>query len=409
MVKKKVSRRKQYKVPEATSTPFKGDAKAYGIVIYGEPSIYSDSANLNSEIHIKIEKDKIASFILEKVAQETGTDVTNLIVAHEHGDGKNKCHFQCCVKMVKRVNKVLNPFKGTIDNINFLGMFQKAKNVEALWNYCKKDGDFVIVEPEVVHKDVWEKIAKDKSRSKSEITQLLVNADPKTLLMWGDKIHSNYECLVKDEEAPDFVWSFPQHLLDFLNDPFKMSKEDLVEKDKIKAVHKWFKEQCIVENLPRRQCLFLVSTERGLGKSEFAKRLVPHDKYIIYCRGYLDAAEFKRKENSAKLVILDDISYIGNEREMWKALISGESVNINTKYHNFKWKGGLPCIVLTNEISTASFWSSSDLFSSQCCFVSIKRYLGPPNSRPLFFVSKDIHFDDDFQEQVDKYRSRQHI
>lgn len=403
MAKRKDSRRKQYKAPAAINSAFKGDAKAYGIVIYGENIMYSPDKQENSSIHINVSKEKIAEFIIKKVYEDTSVDVTNLIVAHEHGDENFKCHFQCCVKLVKRVNKVLVPFKGEVDNVKFIGMFQKAKNVEALWNYCKKDGDFFIAEPEGVCKDVWERIVRSKARSKSDITNLLANADPKSLLMWGDKIQNNYECLLKDEEAPEFEWSFPKHLTNFLDDISLCSTEDLEEKAKIKAIKKWFNEQCVTNNVTRRQCLFLISTERGLGKSEFAKRLVPHDKYFIYCRGSLDAAEFKKKENSAKLVILDDISYIGNEKEMWKALVAGESVNLNTKYHNFKWKGGLPCVVLTNEVSTAAYWSSSDLFSSQCCFINVRHYLGPPGTRPVFLGARDVHFDAEFRAKLDKF------
>jgi len=151
--------------------------------------------------------------------------------------------------------------------------------------------------------------------------------------------------------------------------------------------------------------LFLVSVERGLGKSEFAKRLVPHESYYIYCRNSLDAAEFIRKESTAKLIILDDVSYIGNEKEMWKALVSGETVNINTKYHNFKWKGGVPCIVLTNELSTAHFWITTEAFKTQCCFVNVRNYLGPPGTRPEFFNQTSINFDIQFQYDLEQWHA----
>jgi hypothetical protein len=88
---------------------------------------------------------------------------------------------------------------------------------------------------------------------------------------------------------------------------------------------------------------------------------------------------------------------------MWKALIAGESVNINTKYHNFNWKGGLPCIILTNEIGTAHYWTNSDLFNTQCVFVNIRRYMGPTGTRPEFLCRYEEHFDFDMKAQIDEW------
>lgn len=403
MISQQTGRNSRFKVPSALNAPFKADCKAFGVVIYGDNTLYSNDANLNMSIHIGVQKDVIASFLLGKIRDELGSDATNIIVGHEHGDEKKKCHFQCCVKLVKRLNRMVKPFNVDISGIHVIGMFQKAKNPDALWNYCKKDGDFFVLEPEDVHCNVWERIVSNKERSKKDITKLLAMSDPKSLLMWGDKIQNNYDCLLKEESMPDFSWIFPQHLLDYCDDVSLSTPEDIEEKKKIAAIYAWFKEQCMPDNLMRRQCLFMVSTERGLGKSEFAKRLVPHEGYYIYCRNSLDAAEFKRKESTARLVILDDVSYIGNEREMWKALVSGEVVNINTKYHNFKWKGGLPCIVLTNELSTVSYWSSSDLFRTQCCFVNVRRYLGPPGTRPDFLNTVNMNFDFDFKAKLEEW------
>lgn len=385
------------KKPPCLNSAHKMDCKAFGVVMYGDASIYSEENEANESIHLLPQKETVAKFLLEKVREELKTDATNVIVAHEHGTENKKCHFQCCVKLTKRLNRMVKPFEVIIENFKLIGMFQKAKNPEALWNYCRKDNDFYILEPEDVGKTVWEKIVSEKDKSKKDITKMLSLYDPKSLLMWGDKIQSNYDCFLKEETLPAFEWNFPSHLVEFLNDTTRVTQDEIEEKEKIKAMLRWFNEHCIPENMTRRQCLFMASLERGMGKSEFAKRMVNHESYYIYCRNSLDAAEFKRKESTAKLIILDDVSYIGNEREMWKALISGEVVNINTKYHNFKWKGGLPCIVLTNEISTVSYWSNSELFKTQCCFVNVKHYLGPNGTRPAFLNRVEMHFDDDFR------------
>ena len=133
---------------------------------------------------------------------------------------------------------------------------------------------------------------------------------------------------------------------------------------------------------------------------------MPHPSYYIYCRNSLDASEFKRKASTAKLIILDDVRFIGNDVEMWKALISGEELNINTKYHNYFWKGGLPCIVMTNDLSTTAFWTSSPMFNTQCCFVNIRDYMGPPGTRPSFLDRVECYFDDEFSRALAEEKDR---
>lgn len=387
---------------EPQTNRFKADTKTLGIVIYGEPCEYEKT----EEFHIPVTKEKICYILTDKIKKEFLNEVESIIVAHEHGEDKKKCHYQCCIRLAKRLNRNLTPFKFDFEEKTYLGMYQKARNPDALWNYCKKEGDFFIEEPLEQKGNVWEQLVGKRTFEKKEIINLLAKEDPKTLLMWGDKINNNYEALVKEEELPPFSWCFPEHLLNMINEEVEIGSDAMYDQDKIKAMYCWFNNFCLPENLLRRQALFLVSLTRGVGKSEFAKRLVPHPSYYIYCRGSLDAAEFKLKESTAKLIILDDISYIGNEREMWKALIAGETVNINTKYHNFKWKGGLPCIVLTNEMSTVEFWSGSDHFKTQCCFINLNSYIGPPGTRPLFLNRVETHFDPLFEEMIEDYRKK---
>jgi hypothetical protein len=390
-----------FKLPSVETSAYKADCKAFGIVIYGDNSIYKEDKEENKNIHIDLQKSEIAYFLFNKIRTELGVDATNIIVGHEHGDENKKCHFQCCVKLVKRISKMVGPFSADMHGIKILGMFQKAKTPDALWNYCKKDGDFYVHEPEEIFSNVWDRIVSKKDMSTSELTNVLAQGDAKSLLMWGDKIQNNYDNLLKAKELPPFEWCFPPHLLTMMEDQLTFPSTVL----KIKAIDEWFKTQCVVENLSRRQALFLISLERGLGKSEFAKRLVPDEGYYIYCRNSLDAAEFKRKERTAKLIILDDVSYIGNEKEMWKALISGECVNINTKYYNYKWKGGIPCIVLTNEMSTVSYWTKCEAFSTQCSFVNIDFYLGPTGTRPSYLGYVKTTFDDDFSMKLGAYEA----
>ncbi len=391
------------KGPKEINKAFKPDCRSLGVVIYGDNNMYAQTETENELIHIKIEKETVYKFLLDKMRKEFSAEPIAIIVGHEHGENNKKCHFQCCMKFAKRFNRTIKPFATEINGIKIIGMFQRGKHPAKLWNYCKKDGDYYASEPDDVCDNVYERLVKEKERSVENITDLMCAGDPKTFVLFGDKIINNYENLVKQRELPKFQWIFPQHLLDYLTDDEHDTDFDRDEKDKYYHMLKWFKEHCITEDVTRRQCLFLVSTERGMGKTEFAKRLVPHEDYFIYCRGTLDAGEFKRKAKTAKLIILDDVSYIGTEKEMWKALISGEAVNICTKYHNYPWKGGLPCIVLTNELSTVSYWTNSNLFNSQCCFINIRKYLGPDGTRPVFLDKKDIHFDVNFIGDMNKW------
>ena len=162
---------------------FKADCKAFGVVIYGDNSMYFADASANEGVHIEISKEDVASFLLDKIRNELGTDATNIIVGHEHGDDNKKCHYQCCIRLVKRLNRTLKPFASDIKGVHVIGMFQKARNADALWNYCCKDGDYFILEPTDVHCTVWEKIVSDKERTKKDITAMLSRSDPKSLLM----------------------------------------------------------------------------------------------------------------------------------------------------------------------------------------------------------------------------------
>ena len=129
----------------------------------------------------------------------------------------------------------------------------------------------------------------------------------------------------------------------------------------------------------------MFSLSGGVGKSYFARNLVPeisicNSPYYVYCRGTLDASEFIRKDKTAKLVILDDVNYITNDIEIWKALTVSEPTNIRTPYHNTPWKHSLPCIMLSNNIKTLKFWMEAEDLKSRCVFIGIDFYIGPPGT-----------------------------
>lgn len=160
-------------------------------------------------------------------------------------------------------------------------------------------------------------------------------------------------------------------------------REELYEK--YEYIYKWFNKYCLPEGEFRRKALFLFSFTGGYGKSYFARGLVPelglcNSPYYVYCRGTLDASEFRLKKKFAKLVIIDDVGYVDKDMEIWKALAVGEPTNIRTPYHNLCWNKSLPCIFLSNNKKTFLYWVTNEDLKSRCVFVSIDDYIGPPGT-----------------------------
>lgn len=375
------------------------DGRAFGFVVYMEPNQYRETVGENRGIHIRNDKDKFYTYICQHFETTFNNKPVNIVIGHEHGDDKGKCHYQCFVKFEKRIHRLLKPSVLEVNEEKLLVIYQNAKRPDALRQYCKKGGDFFEwPEDKSDRKNVWDSIIRDRDVGSADVIERLAVCDPKTLLLYGDKIIKNYNSLVKIDDLPEFSWSFPSHLDSLISSD---SVEPAV-KFKVEKIKKWFVDNCEATCV-RRQALFLISEERGVGKTYFAKNLVNHESYYIYCRGSLDAGEFMKKEKTAKFIILDDVSYIGNDREMWKALISGEGCQINTKFYNYSWSGGIPCIVLTNEISVASYWLNSEMFRTQCVFVNVNFYLGVEGTRPEFLGRVSNYFDDDFNEKLTNY------
>ena len=77
---------------------------------------------------------------------------------------------------------------------------------------------------------------------------------------------------------------------------------------------------------------------------------------------------------------MDDVNYINKDLEIWKALSVGEVTNIRTPYYNDMWSKRLPCIILSNNISTLKFWMNDMAMKSRCIFVTIDFYIGAPGT-----------------------------
>jgi len=367
------------------ATKWKVDAQGFGVVIYGDDSVYTESVGENLNIHFKSTKEEVFEKLIELSKRFVKYSPSEVIIGHEHGDKNGKCHYQCAVYYPGRVNRIVEPGFFEINGEKHLYMFQAMVRKEALFNYCRKGGDYYEKNDLESYKNAWEMIAKKKNLNDGDVIDILQTADPMKLLMWGDKILSNYKKYCRENELPEFEWKFPEHLLRTVNGEFDTI--ELAEQwNEIGLVYEWFTRNCL-EVRERYKGLILYGG-RALGKTCFAKSLVPHEDYYIYCRGSIDGREFRKPK--AKLIILDDIEFKVEQIEMWKALLSGESVTLNTKWEMYNFPGGMPCLVMTNSLDMLKYFmvTAKDLFATQMYAVELKHYIGPKGTkkRDLFEV-----------------------
>ena len=402
--------------------PKKLFAKSFGIVIYMDDSVYKDDPDLNMEIHFPVAKD-IVFYHLLKTFYDKGICNKNAldyaIVAHEHGDKEKKCHMQIFLTFDKKIGRQIKPGNFMINDITYLYMAQNAKTPAKLRNYCRKTGDFVEFMPQSSIRDIlkennmidelvdvddpYDLLLNKEDLSDKQIKTISKNCQvieyKKDFMSNSKKIYETYNTYIKiEKEVPDFKWQFPQHIFKHIED-----FSDSIDSKSITFVklYTWFKTYCEPEGYFRRKALFLFSLKGGVGKSYFARSLVPeisicNSPYYVYCRGSLDASEFMRKDKTAKLVILDDVNYIDKDIEIWKALTVSEPTNIRSPYYNFPWKHSLPCIMLSNNIKTLKYWLEAEDLKTRCLFIGIDFYIGPPetdnveNHRTDSFLSCDI-------------------
>lgn len=382
------------------------NTKSFGIVVYMDDSMYKEDPDLNDGIHFPVAKE-IVFYNLLKAFYDLGignkNNVSYAIIGHEHGDKNRKCHMQILITFSKKIQKKIKPGNFIIDDINYLYMTQKAKTPAKLRNYCRKEGDFIELTPEKNIKEIlkennfidelidvddpYDILLNKENLSDKQIKTIFKNCQiteyKKDFMSNSKKIYETYNSYIKvEQEIPEFRWQFPEHIYKHIED-----FSDSVDTKSIIYVklYTWFKTYCEPEGYFRRKALFLFSLKGGVGKSYFARSLVPeisicNSPYYVYCRGSLDASEFLRKEKTAKLVILDDVNYIDKDIEIWKALTVSEPTNIRSPYYNFPWKHSLPCILLSNNIKTLKYWLEAEDLKTRCLFISLDFYIGPPNT-----------------------------
>ena len=405
---------------ENDKIPFQ--SKSFGIVVYMDDIMYVDDYEKNKDIHFPIPKEYFILYFLKHLYDKgigKKNEVECIVIGHEHGETNGKCHMQIYIKFEQKIRKKILPGKVTIDGLNYLYMAQKTKTPAKLRNYCKKGGDFYELIPCKTIKDIlrenallddlmdvddpYDKLLNTENLSDKQILTIFKNCPiteyKKDFMCNGKKIYETYNNYIKKEQdIPEFNWSFPKHIYNHIENNFGAQDKQSIAFAKL---YTWFKTYCEPEGYFRRKALFLFSLAGGVGKSYFARSLVPeisicNSPYYVYCRGTLDASEFLKKDKTAKLVILDDINYISNDIEIWKALTVSEPTNIRSPYHNIPWKHSLPCIMMSNNIKTLKFWMETEDLKSRCIFVGIDFYIGPPgtdseeNHKVDSFLTSDI-------------------
>ena len=380
-------------------------SKSFGVVVYMDNNEYKDFTS-NKDIHFPYKKEEIVIELLQSF-YDTGLgnyEIENIVAGHEHGLENNKCHLQIYIKFTEKIRKYIKPNKFTINGMNFLYMLQKTKTPAKMRNYCKKNKDYIEIFPCKKIKDIlkennklnvlmdvddpYDTLFNNNNLNDEQIVSVFRNCKitefKKDFLCNSKKIIETYNKYMEEnkENIPEFQWKFPKHMYDYIENNFGSTNKIMLAYSKI---YSWFKEYCEPDKYLRRKALFLFSLAGGVGKSYFARSLVPeispcNSPYYVYCRGTLDASEFIKKKKYARLIILDDINYISNDIEIWKALTVSEPTNIRTPYHNIPWMKSLPCIMMSNNIKTLKYWMETEDLKTRCIFVSIDFYIGPPGT-----------------------------
>ena len=310
--------------------------------------------------------------------------ILHYVIAHEHGDTNNHCHYQCFVELSKPFQSKLGGIQLNHTLVNLYCLFQSPKNCAALI----EDG-------------------KDNKR----FSTLIRNADVSTaigliaehrpgLILTGDfkKIQNNLNMIheIVDNAPIEKGLFLPKHFIDDFGDDH--------------IICNWFRDNYIRIKTGRRRALVLFSEERCMGKTMFAKSLVDFDeRRFIICRGNFNVDDFVLKPH-AELLILDDMNWLDSKyMEMWKALVSSEATSIREAYMNYRFKHDLPTILTTNKLSTIAMMTNSPSFQYDCYFCKVEKYLGPSGTNPVLLGKRKMitNFNvDEMRKEEDEKREK---
>jgi len=363
------------------------DAKVFGLIVQKDLTDVPEEEKPSLRRQCFGTKEAILEWIK---AYFENKKVVNYVVAHEHGTEKGDCHYQCCIQLEESNRTRKDHILTNINGENVYILYERGKKgIQALVNYCKKDGDYICSEEieQKVSKTLMERLI-EKPNQKEQL-QLLMKEMPKDIIKMDlNRMFHNIQTATAIIEEDPIKITFPEYLIN--REPMLLE---------------WYMTQW--GNLPsdyqgRRKALVLFSKERAMGKTTFAKNLVNNnEKHYIICRNNFNAMDFTTKPN-AQLLILDDMAFVGKQTEMWKALVTSESTSIRDAYCNIDFKHKLPTIITTNNYSFFTFMMSSDYFKYECYFHWVQTYLGPEGTNPRSQKRKMlVNFDID--ELANKY------
>ena len=361
------------------------NTKSIGMVMYMPTDEYSDKEEENENKHIEdCEAPSILAKILKKIFEQLyKMEIVELIMGHEHGEKNRKCHLQIIIIFEKVFRKIITPgvlriqYEGK--KIDLLYMQQKAKNPNALKNYCKKERDATIVKGEEMEKfefgesmDPYEYIIQNREKLTLDEGRELLFKKPADYF----KCSSNMELALKNiiiEKPPvPFKWMpVPEYLKEYyLSGGFTFYD----------VFNNWYNMYCVNgEFLDRKKALCLFSSKRSLGKSYFVRHLVSHQDYILEFNN-----TFCQKKNLNKgvhkLLLLDDMRFNVNDIEMWKSLVASEPTTLRAAWLNEPLTERLPCIITTNDFNIIKIFHGNERFATQVVIIEIEKYMGEPGT-----------------------------
>lgn len=387
------------------------NTKTVGMIFYME-SGYTDSDEENMNIHIpyssspSIYPDLIALFVKDYLKR----NVRQIICGHEHGDRNRKCHLQVAIVFNERLTSIMNPGillvkRNGQDIVKLLFMQQATYSSFKLKEYCKKEGDFSILDETLEltvcknkknEMDVYKTIVENKEKlTKEEAVELLQHKTSRDYFVCHANVTKALETLVS-EPLPAFEWVLPKHLEKFdvpsgkMRVPFWPIFLD------------WFKNNCLIEK-PRKVALCLYSSKRGLGKTLFARSLVNHHGYILEYNNTFTSRGLNSNDKY-KLLLLDDMKDItANNEQMWRSLVASQKTTIRDAYCNENYDLCLPCIITTNSTQLLLKFVKDPMFFTQVISIEIDKYMGPEGTYdPLLYRKKTFISEEAFNSVMDE-------
>ena len=448
------------------------------VIYMEKDKYYNDSNEYekNLNIHMCHYKEIIGLGLLKAVEKRVGSGkiLREFIINHEHGDKTCKCHMQCFLKFGNRIRSQMRPGKFCISGITYLYMFQKATFEPKLRNYCKKQSkgvnkfekfaDFKFEDNETIGKYLsdrnlielkpYEKNVRRVFGQESKLVDVMrqqdITADDLIAVVRDDEtpvqerlyiignmnkilqFHNDY---IAPKPVLSYKWNFPDHAEELINKInmippnryYELTSYKERELKKIFSLIKsWFMKYCIMNDplnfdVTSRKKGLLIHGPRGIGKTLFCQSLITSvnlnaqdSPFIVYCKGSIVSDEFETKKDTAQLVMLDDVTFVQNQKQMIKALIVGASTRIRSLHNDkFLWSRSCPCIILTNELSTFYYMANSDEFKNDLYSISIEEpinpddalYLGPPGTMPNDRFNKPIcYVTPGSQGAIDRYK-----